>query len=52
MTEGMEIQIDKANILVKDKLIKLFEYYDLCENKGDVIKRYVTLKENGDIVVV
>ena len=52
MTEGIEIQIDKANISIKDKLIKLFEYYDLCENKGDVIKRYVTLKDNGEIVVV
>ena len=52
MTEGMEIQIDKVNISTKDKLLKLFDYYDSCENKGDAIKRYVTLKENGEISVV
>ncbi len=52
MTEGMEIQIDKANLLAKDKLIKLFEYYDSSENKGDTVKRYVTKRDDGEIVVV
>lgn len=52
MTEGMEIQIDKVNELSKDKLSKLFEYYDSTENKGDTIRRYVTLRDDGEIVVV
>ena len=52
MTEGMEIQIDKVNVRTTDKLNKLLEYYDLCENKGDTIKRYVTLRDDGEIVVV
>ncbi len=52
MTEGMEIQIDKSNERAKDKLLKLFEYYDACNNKGDTVRRYVTLRDNGEIVVV
>ena len=52
MTEGMEIQIDKSNERVKDKFDKLFEYYDSCDNKGDTLRRYVTLRDNGEIVVV
>ncbi len=52
MTEGLEIQIDKSNERLEDKLNKLFEYYDQSENKGDTVKRYVTLKDNGEIVVI
>lgn len=52
MTEGMEIQIDRSNVLSKDKLVKMFEYYDSSENKGDTTKRYVTLLDTGEIVVV
>ncbi len=52
MTEGIEIQIDKSNERVKDKLEKLFEYYDACENKGDTVRRYITLRDSGEIVVV
>ena len=52
MTEGLTIQIDKAGEDLEDKLIKMFEYYDLLENKGDTVKRYVTKLNTGEIVVV
>ncbi len=51
MTEGLTIQIDKANENLEDKLIKMFEYYDSTENKGDTQKRYVTKLTTGEIVV-
>jgi hypothetical protein len=52
MTECVVIQIDKVEEYTADKLNKLFNYYDALENKGDIIKKYVTKLENGDIVVL
>ena len=52
MLEGLVVQIDKADENTKQKLKKLFEYYQALENKGDTQKRYVTTLTSGEIVVV
>lgn len=52
MTEGVEIQIDKVDEFSEDKLLKLFDYYDSLENKGDIQKKYVTKLDGGEIVVL
>ena len=52
MAEGVIIQIDKVDENTVEKLEKLFNYYDTLENKGDIVKKYVTKLESGDIVVL